>query len=64
MNPYWEERLGALIAGGGIVWTAAVASRRAETVHGFWLSNGPLEVCAVGVLLWLHAKYRRSVRVR
>jgi hypothetical protein len=24
---------------------------------------GPIEVCALGILIWLHAKWRRSTKV-
>jgi len=24
---------------------------------------GPLEVCALGIMVWLHAKWRRSIKV-
>jgi hypothetical protein len=24
---------------------------------------GPLEICALGILMWLHAKWRRSLKI-
>lgn len=59
-----EERLGSLIAGGGIVWTTqAVTNHYAGLTRIGIMAPGPLEVCAVGILIWLHAKWRKSVRV-
>ena len=58
-----ETRLGSLIAGGGMIWIAYVAS---TDYAGLWRLQiappGPLEVCALGILVWLHAKWRRSTR--
>jgi hypothetical protein len=57
-----EARLGSLIACGGIIWTAYTAT---VDYSGLWqfrvLNPGPIEVCAVGILIWLHAKWRRSL---
>ena len=52
-----EERLGSLLAAGGTIWTTYVAT---VDYASLWqmtiLPPGPLEVCALGVLIWLHAK--------
>jgi hypothetical protein len=70
MNAFWEARLGALIAGGGMIWAARVATLHAQ-LSGFIAvgalsqilnQTGPMEICAVGILLWLHAKWRGSIR--
>ncbi len=59
-----EERLGSLIAGGGIIWTTqAVTNHYDGLTHIGILPPGPLEVCAIGILVWLHAKWRKSVRL-
>jgi hypothetical protein len=59
-----EERLGSLTAAAGIVWAVH------ETTKGvghLWLLKvlppGPLEICAIGILIWLHAKWRRAIKV-
>ena len=58
-----EERLGSLIAGGGLIWTAhAVTTHYAGLTRIGILPPGPLEVCAIGILIWLHAKWRKNVR--
>jgi hypothetical protein len=56
-----EERAGSLISAGGIIWGAYVMT---HNFAGTWdmqsLMPGPLPVCAIGILIWLHAKWRRS----
>lgn len=61
MSAHLEAQLGSVIAAGGVVWTLAVASKQLA-VSGIVLPTGPLEVCGVGILIWLHAKWRGSVR--
>jgi hypothetical protein len=59
-----EERIGSLIAATGTVW--GVYQATVDYAH-LWrfdiLRPGPLEVCALGILIWLHAKWRRSTKV-
>lgn len=54
-----EERLGSLIAGAGTMWAIYVAT---VDYAGLWrfhiLPPGPVEVCALGILAWVHAKWR------
>ncbi|HUK47797.1 MAG TPA: hypothetical protein VLW06_09400 [Terriglobales bacterium] len=58
-----EERLGSLIAGAGIVWASYVVSQNFNGVLQLPpLPPGPLEIGAVGILVWLHAKWRRSLK--
>lgn len=56
-----EERLGSLIAAAGTVWAVYVAT---VDYNNLWrmqiMPPGPVEVCLLGVLAWLHAKWRRS----
>ena len=60
-----EERVASLIAAAGAIWAVYVAT---VDYTNLWRINimppGPLEVCALGVLAWLHAKWRRSNHVR
>ncbi len=59
-----QERLGSLIAAAGTVWAVYVAT---VDYNNLWrmqiMPPGPVEVCALGILAWLHAKWRRSSRV-
>ena len=59
-----EERFGSLIAASGTMWAAYVAT---VDYAGLWrmqiMPPGPVEVCILGVLAWLHAKWRRSTKI-
>ena|SRR5205807_1048949 len=59
-----EERIGCLVAAAGTVWAVYVAT---VDYNSLWrmeiMPPGPVEVCALGILAWLHAKWRRSARV-
>jgi hypothetical protein len=59
-----EERFGSLIAAAGTIWAAYVAT---VDYAGLWrmqiMPPGPVEVCILGVLAWLHAKARRSMKI-
>ena len=62
MSPTWQERFGSLIAAGGIGWGVKVATDNFRSLTNLILpTGGPLELCALGILLWIYAKYRRSV---
>ena len=62
MSAHLEAQLGSLIAGAGIVWIAAIAAPQIGSASGITFPTGPMEVGAVGILIWLHAKWRGSVR--
>ena len=62
MSPHLETQLGSLIAGGGIVWIAVIALPQISSPAGLTLPAGPMEVCGLGIMIWLHAKWRGSVR--
>ena len=56
-----EERAGSLIAAAGTIWAAYAATHDYANLWHFQIFQpGPVEVCALGILLWLHAKWRRS----
>jgi hypothetical protein len=59
-----EERFGSLITAGGLIWGAYAATSHFAGIISFDLvPPGPIEVCALGILVWLHAKWRRSTKV-
>jgi hypothetical protein len=59
-----EERLGSLIAAAGTIWAVYVATHDYDSLWQMQIMPpGPVEVCAVGILAWLHAKWRRSTKV-
>ena len=59
-----EERMGSLLAAAGTIWAVYVAT---VDYNNLWrmqiMPPGPVEVCALGILAWLHAKWRRSTKV-
>jgi hypothetical protein len=58
-----EQRLGSLIATGGLIWTVHMAMVDYASVWQLrLLPPGPVEVCALGLVIWLHAKWRRAGR--
>ncbi|HLZ39338.1 MAG TPA: hypothetical protein VKQ11_00155 [Candidatus Sulfotelmatobacter sp.] len=58
-----EERFGSLIAAAGMIWGVYMATHDYASLWIFDISRpGPLEVCALGILAWLHAKWRRSLK--
>jgi hypothetical protein len=56
-----EERIASLVAAAGVIWAVSIATSAALPVPA--LPAGPVEACSVGVVLWLHAKWRRSLKV-
>ena len=57
-----EELFGSLVAAAGTVWAVYVATVDYACLWRLQIMPpGPAEVCVLGVLAWLHAKWRRSV---
>ncbi len=65
MSTRAQEILGALLAAAGVVWATYILTQNftPETLLSV-PPRGPLEVCAVGIIVWLVAKWRRSVKLR
>ena len=58
-----EERVSSLLAAGGMIWAVYVASTDyASLLTLRIMPPGPIEVCGLGILAWLHAKWRRSLK--
>lgn len=58
-----EVRLGSALATAGMIWAAYAATvDYAGLLRLQILPPGPIELCALGVLVWLHAKWRRSMK--
>jgi len=59
MKAYWEGMLGCLIAAAGMVWAAKVLTADFTDLPNLQLRpGGPVEVCALGIVIWLHSKFR------
>lgn len=67
VTSYIEEQIGPLIAAAGVGWAVYhgtyVAHDIAQGFTAVYLKSGPLEVCALGILLWLHGKWRRTTNM-
>lgn len=67
MGTHAEVRIGSVIAASGLIWAVQAATTNFSGIDAFSfarLPRGPLEICAIGVLVWLHAQWRKSVHVR
>jgi hypothetical protein len=65
-SSYNEVRLAGIIAGIGLALaTKAVAGPIAtngpESLRMLMITNGPIELVGLGTVLWLHARWRRSL---
>jgi hypothetical protein len=56
-----EERIASLIAAAGVIWAVRVTTISMLPAHAIALTTGPIETCSIGILIWLHAKWRRSL---
>ncbi len=68
-EPWWrrpatESRIGLIIFGAGLAWATQVQTIQISNIFRLLLTPGPLELSAMGSLIWLHGKWRRSVRIR
>ncbi|HEY5164099.1 MAG TPA: hypothetical protein VII81_13915 [Terriglobales bacterium] len=55
-----------MIAAAGLIWAAKIVTDNFTGIDAFSfarLPRGPLELCAIGILIWLHAQWRKSVRL-
>jgi len=68
-EPWWkrpttEARLGLITFGGGLIWATKVETAQFSNVLHLLQTRGPLDLSAIGLLIWLHAKWRKSVRLK
>jgi len=57
-----EEQIASLIAAAGVIWAVRVTATSMLPAFATELTVGPIETCAIGILIWLHAKWRGSMR--
>lgn len=60
----WEERFASLGAGLGLIWGVNVSATNPQVLEALRETPGPLEFCSICALIWLHAKWRRSIQLR
>jgi hypothetical protein len=63
-RPATEAQLGLITFGGGAIWATRVETIQISNIIHLLVTPGPLELSAIGLLVWLHAKWRKSVRIR
>jgi hypothetical protein len=60
-----EAFLGSVIAGAGAVWTAQIVTAAGLVIPGtLTLHSHSVELTGIGILIWLHGKYRKATAVR
>ena len=55
-----EEQIASMIAAVGVVWGVRAAANSVIPAYAVQITTGPMETCAIGILIWLHAKWRRT----
>lgn len=58
-----ETRIGSLLAGGGLIMAVKSGTEHISNLARLTFPPGPLEICALGLLIWLHAKWRHASRI-
>jgi hypothetical protein len=64
MPIHWEERIASLIAAGGMVWFVKLSTQNFTALDKLTLPMNAVYITAMGVVIWLHAKWRRSVDIQ
>lgn len=63
--PRSEAIIGSLIAAGGMIYAVHVITKNFTGWSSVTLpSGGPMEIVALGTVIWLHGKWRSMTRVR
>ncbi len=63
--PRSEAMIGGLIASGGMIYAVHAITKNFTSWSAVTLPNGgPMEIVALGVVIWLHGKWRSATRVR
>ena len=69
LSSYNETRLAGIVVGIGLALAAKavagpIATNGPESLRMLMITNGPIEVVGLGVVLWVHAIWRRSLGPR
>jgi hypothetical protein len=59
-----EERIASLIAAAGVIWAVRVTTTSMLPAYAMELTAGPIETCSIGILIWLPAKWRRTLEAQ
>ena len=58
-----ETRIGSLVAAAGLIMAAKTGTMHVSSLADLTFPPGPLEICAIGLLIWIHAKWRHANRI-
>ncbi len=66
LNTYNEVRLAGILAGVGLALAARalvgpLVTSGPESLRLLLVTDGPIELVGLGVILWVHARWRRSL---
>ena len=61
MTTVIEERLGSWVVIASALWALHLVLSSFSKGNGLFLPETQAKIAAIGILLWLHAKWRRSV---
>ncbi len=69
LSSYNEVRLAGIVVGIGLALAAKavagpIATNGPESLRMLMITNGPIELVGLGVVLWVHAIWRRSLGPR
>jgi len=60
--PLWvEEKVSACIALAGLLWSVQALTSPISRIANLTATPGPLELCGISILIWLHIKWRHSL---
>jgi len=62
-SPRTETRVGSLTAAAGLIMAAHSGTVQISSLANLTFPPGPLETCAIGLLVWIHAKWRHATRL-
>jgi hypothetical protein len=60
----WERRLAVLVVLGGVSWAARLVHPERHNIAVLWETPGLVESCGISALLWLHAWWRSTVKLK
>jgi hypothetical protein len=60
----WEIRLASLIVAGGLIWAVYTGTQNFNSIDRLAIPHEAAYTSAIGLLVWLHAKWRRSIDMR
>jgi hypothetical protein len=63
MSIHRQEQLGSILTGLGLIYGVHLGTLNFSALQQGALPVVPLEICGMGALVWLHAKWRRTTSI-